>query len=450
MTINLKFSIFKYFLLLLLGLMVMPGALGSVWAILFIFYSLTRGRLGCVLAMLTYLSAIILNPHVFSVPSLPTLNLLIFAFVLVRYGRFKSRDDLAIIRLMLIVFALVCLSSAIVYGFDWQVSMLKLTMFFFGISALLTLLKESVKLQTNLFLEPLFTLLAMLAVMSIPTYFMYAGFAINGRGFQGAMNHPQGFALAMGSLFMLCYYRIISKASPHFWLNLGFMCLSFVFLVLSQSRTSIFALLLSLFLAEIIGYYRGGKMLFVGRIALNKYVFIGFVFAIGLALLNADKVKSLSEGILQKGSDAGNVQEAFAESRGFLFQAALRNFRENKWFGIGFQVSNGKYGGYTMKVSRDPFFGIPIGASIEKGFLPMAMLEEIGLVGGGLFILILIKLFLTGIGGQGYYAVSLFFFSIFVNFGEAVLFSLSGYGLLIWLLISTFVSAGLISRRNPQ
>lgn len=428
--------------------MVVPGMLGSVYALLFIGYALTRGRQGCVLAMLTYLSAIILNPHVFSVPLLPTVNLLIFGFVLMRYGRFKSRGNLAVIRLMLIVFTVVCLTSAVVYGFDWQVSMLKLTMFFAGISALLTLLKECQRLEYNLFVEPLFTLLAMLAVLSIPTYFMYAGFAINGRGFQGAMNHPQGFALAMGSLFMLCYYRIISKASPHYWFNLALMAMSFAFLVLSQSRTSIFALLLSLFLAEIVGYFKGGKMLFVGRIALNKWVFIGFVFAIGLAALNADKVKSLSEGILQKGSDAGNVQEAFAESRGFLFQAAWRNFKENRWFGIGFQVSNGKYGGYEMKVSRDPIFAIPIGASIEKGFLPMAMLEEIGLVGAALFILILINVFLTGVGGAGYYAVSLFFFSLFVNFGEAVLFSLSGYGLLIWLLISAFVGAGLTTRER--
>ena len=428
--------------------MVLPNALGSVYALLFIFYSLTRGRLGCVLAMLTYLSGIILNPHVFAIPTLPTVNLLIFGFILFVYGRFQSKGDIAVIRLMVMIFFVVCLSSAVVYGFNWQVSMLKLTMFFAGLSALLTLLKESQRLQQNIFLEPLFILLSMLAIFSIPTYFMFAGFAINGRGFQGAMNHPQGFALAMGSLFMLCYYRIISKQPGSFLVNVGFMGLAFVFLVFSQSRTSIFALILSLFLAEIVGYMRGGKMLFVGRIAMNKYVFLGVIFGICFALLNVDKVKELSNSVLQKGSDAGNVQEAFAESRGFLFQAAIRNFKENKWFGIGFQVSNGKYGGYEMKVSRDPFFGIPIGASIEKGFLPMAMLEEIGLIGGGIFILILIKVFLTGIGGTGYYAASLFFFSIFVNFGEAVLFSLSGYGLLIWMVISTFLCAGLLSRKG--
>jgi hypothetical protein len=79
--------------------------------------------------------------------------------------------------------------------------------------------------------------------------------------------------------------------------------------------------------------------------------------------------------------------------------------------------------------------GLPISAPVEKGFLPTAILEEVGIPGAlgflGLFLTLLYRVYRTG--DQPWAAVLLT--SIFVNLGEALFFSLGGLGLYFWIWI---------------
>jgi hypothetical protein len=81
-------------------------------------------------------------------------------------------------------------------------------------------------------------------------------------------------------------------------------------------------------------------------------------------------------------------------------------------------------------------FGLPVGASVEKGFMPSAVLEETGITGAVLVIGLLLALF-RPIVRNG--SISLFWMALvclFVNFGEMVFFSVGGLGMLFWVLMA--------------
>jgi hypothetical protein len=84
--------------------------------------------------------------------------------------------------------------------------------------------------------------------------------------------------------------------------------------------------------------------------------------------------------------------------------------------------------------SAETVMGLPTKASVEKGFLPSAMLEEIGLLGTSLTLGILFALFfpLSRYGDILFLWLALS--SLFINGGEAVFYSFGGKGLFMWLM----------------
>src|SRR5690606_26196878 len=102
------------------------------------------------------------------------------------------------------------------------------------------------------------------------------------------------------------------------------------------------------------------------------------------------------------------------------------------WKGIGFGISSDPL---DMKVQRDPVLGLPTGAVIEKGVLPLAVLEEVGIVGFFLVAGWLFMLLRRGAIRGGMPAVAVCITARLVNMGVSVLFSPGGLGLLVLLLI---------------
>ena len=85
--------------------------------------------------------------------------------------------------------------------------------------------------------------------------------------------------------------------------------------------------------------------------------------------------------------------------------------------------------------------GIPVSAPVEKGFLPTAILEEIGMLGTVLFLIFIAFLTNAVVEGSDIRWAGMYFGCLFVNVGEAVFFSVGGIGLLYWLLIGLSASA---------
>ena len=162
---------------------------------------------------------------------------------------------------------------------------------------------------------------------------------------------------------------------------------------------------------------------------------LGLAVAFGIVLLVIELVTgsilpSISE-FLRKGGE-GSVGEAFEASRGGLVSSQLRNFMASPWIGNGFGV----YADGIFPSGVRTFLGIPVSASVEKGVLPTAVLEETGLIGFVAFAY-LVYVMVSGVWRKASHAVvAMLITCLFVNLGEAVLLSPGGMGLHVWLLMA--------------
>jgi len=107
--------------------------------------------------------------------------------------------------------------------------------------------------------------------------------------------------------------------------------------------------------------------------------------------------------------------------------------------GIGFGMASIPS---ELVVVRDPVFGLPVSAAVEKGVLPLAIVEEIGVVGFGVVLLwVLALLRMSARAGVAPVAVCLT--ALFLNMGEATLFSPGGLGLLMLIMLGWAASSSL-------
>jgi hypothetical protein len=126
------------------------------------------------------------------------------------------------------------------------------------------------------------------------------------------------------------------------------------------------------------------------------------------------------------------VSEAYKDSRGNLIEAMWDNIKVTPMVGIGFGVASIPS---AMEVTRDPILGLPTGASIEKGVMPIAVLEELGIPG---FVLFCgwIGMLIRRAGQHGVKELALVATLLLFNFGESTLFSPSGFGMIELIVLA--------------
>ena len=116
----------------------------------------------------------------------------------------------------------------------------------------------------------------------------------------------------------------------------------------------------------------------------------------------------------------------------------VANIADDPLRGIGFGIASEPS---LMVVERDPVMGLPLGAAIEKGIAPLAVLEELGLVGAVLVAAWIIWLLRRGaVGGLAPFAVCLT--ALALNMGENTLFSPGGQGMLPLILFGWIYASG--------
>lgn len=285
-----------------------------------------------------------------------------------------------------------------------------------------------------------FGALVLLMILSLPLLFTNIGYMRNGSGFQGVLFHPQSFGPTIALLGAFVISRMLAKPRP-MWKDIILAGSCFVLVVLSGARTAGLALVLGVSISIIIAVLRRGlsaKRLFPGFRSLRLRMFLMLVL-VGAAL-NGSMLSDALNNYLNKnsGAESVDVMSSYQQSRGFLIDAMLDNIDENPWRGIGFGIATLPS---SMNIERDPVLGLPVSASIEKGVLPLAVLEELGILGFILFLLWLSFFMFYAIRG-GVAQVSVFLTLLLFNFGESTLFSSSGFGLLPLILIGWAVSSG--------
>ena len=263
-------------------------------------------------------------------------------------------------------------------------------------------------------------------VVSWPFVFSSLGFSRNGRGFQGVLNQPQAYGIFLGLLSAWGAAINLQKGKISA-ATLFVFGSSITALVLTQSRTGGIAFIVgvsaSITLLIFVGKFRELSAVFRRMVVLMSIVTL-------LAISTIDWWLRIALGYIFKGYDVDQLSELYASSRGFLYERALDNFYAYPFTGIGFGIDIVR----EMKVAREPFFGFPTSAPIEKGNAFVASLEEVGLVFSGLILVWLLVLLRRAVSG-GLVPLTMFFSVMALNIGEAIFFSPGGVGLLTLIFL---------------
>jgi O-antigen ligase len=268
-----------------------------------------------------------------------------------------------------------------------------------------------------------------LMTISWPLVIMPEGYLRNERGFQGILNHPQTWSVFMAFLCTWTTARILDARNPS-WFLIVVLGSSISSLFFSQGRTGGLAFVLSISLAMMCMFLiaRSGNVL---RGLRSKQIVGPLLLIVLLLLLTTERWVPVVDAYVFKRAqyNASSFSDLYETSRGRLVNRALENFEKSPLTGVGFGIDVNR----EMEISREPIWGLPVSAPIEKGNAFVDALEEVGLIVYILLAAWLSYFFKRALRG-GLVPLSIFLCSLLINLGEAVFFSPGGNGLLALLL----------------
>jgi hypothetical protein len=328
------------------------------------------------------------------------------------------------------------------------VSGLKVTAFTLGVGVVTTALYRTRHLS-DYWLSWLFTLGVFILLASVPMYGLSAGYGAAGAGYQGILVDPQTFgpvAAAITALLTGLYF--FRGRTP--WLVLLCVGLGWVGVYLSLARTALLALSLAGGIATALGFVFKPETWAkdLSRALGRPAVMIGLLAVLALGALQWTAVQSSVESFLAKDDGSASLVQALERSRGALMSQSMANFWENPLTGIGFGAPSDPVG-FAQRIERGPY-GIPVSASVEKGFMPTAVLEETGIVGALLTVVLLAFLFIPVLQHPDPTLFWVMTTCLFVNFGEMIFFSVGGMGFLLWFVMAFCHVAALRDGRGQQ
>jgi len=271
----------------------------------------------------------------------------------------------------------------------------------------------------------LFGMLGLIAVASLPFVASPTGYFRNGRGFQGIQVHPQGFGPTMAVLAAVLISQSLTERSVRLWKG-GLVMLAMAWVYLSQARIGALALVAGVSLGAVGETVRAWLSRRPTRNPVRRARLVGLGSLALLAVLVASPwIAESAWQFVTKGSKAESTVEAAFKSRGGKIEDMMLNIEQYPAWGTGFGVLAGED---YFALARDPIFGLPVMATVEKGVLPLAIIEETGIV-GALFTYPWIFLLITRSIRGGLVAGTVCAAVLITNVAEANLFSPGGQGL---------------------
>ena len=261
-------------------------------------------------------------------------------------------------------------------------------------------------------------------------------YKLNLRFFQGILNHPQALGLTVASLGALLLGQLSDED--------GFTLLLFIkisiciaLIMLSGSRTSGLALFFALIISTLIfSTNLLKKIIFKKKFSINTLFLSILFFLILFSWIFGFEIENLISDYIIKNRDLDikDILGAYQRSREVLYAPMIANIAEYPMTGIGFGL-----GSEPSSMNVKYFEGVPISAPIEKGILPLSVLEEVGIFGFFLFLIWILILILKAIAISFSSTLTLLTILLF-NLGEAGLFSPNGFGMLYLILITMSVT----------
>jgi len=206
--------------------------------------------------------------------------------------------------------------------------------------------------------------------------------------------------------------------------------------LLSEARTAGLSMILAVLLTAIIVPVLSGK-----KISLvipgfrSKRVWSVFLMSLIVGLLMAARLADVANNYMTKSgraTDSNGLLGAYDASRGNLIDNMWENVLQAPFTGIGFGIASNLN---EMIVERDPLLGLPVSAAIEKGVMPLAVLEELG-VFGMLVVFTWMFFILRRCARAGVVEFSVTLTLILLNLGEYIFFSVGGMGMLLLILLT--------------
>ncbi|MDN2578974.1 hypothetical protein [Aquibium sp. ELW1220] len=279
----------------------------------------------------------------------------------------------------------------------------------------------------------LFGLLVLVLLVSLPLIALPIGYLRNGTGFQGILNHPQAFGPTMALLGAWAAARLLGERHPT-WRSVILVGFCLFVVLASEARTAGVAMVLGIGLSVMAAPGFSGvsvRRLLPGL--RSPRLWTAFFAALLAGLMLAPVIAQKFDHYITKSgrAEAGSLFQAYDQSRGRLIDKMTENIVKRPFTGSGFGIASEPA---LMIVRRDPILGLPVGASIEKGVLPLAIVEEVGIAGALLVGAWFFRL-MRNAGRRGIAPFAVGLTAIILNFGEATLFSAGGLGLLLLLLL---------------
>ena len=341
---------------------------------------------------------------------------------------------------LLFGFCAVVAMGSVMNGYFVVVSLLKLLAFSAGVFAIL-LGADVVRVRSSDLTCWCFSLIIFCVLLGVVAQVIGAGYGAERNGvispfFKGAFSHSQTLG-AIGGL-MLVYLFTIYLFSPYRY-KLFTLCLAAVLtyqVYLTASRTGISTAVIGCAATLCLAYLApGGRRqvrFHLPRLQLAVMAGVGFILMIFVNFFTGNSLgKGLTSILLKyEGSEALSWEVLF-QTRMPLIEFMIANFKTSPLTGIGFGTSYDP--GFAAKAT---WYTAPI----EKGVLPLAVLEETGLSGSLFYWAFIIFFLIYLIRERNISGFGIFIAMLVANLGEMMFFSFGGAGGMCWFV----VAAGLV------
>lgn len=288
--------------------------------------------------------------------------------------------------------------------------------------------------QRMILSKQLFALLVLVMLISLPMLALPLGYIPGSSLFKGVMGHSQALGLTMALLGTWATFQMLSTPKPS-WGIILLTPLCITLIIFSGARTAAISLIIVIGANLMMGTYFTRQPIKKLLPGIKNRKIQSILFLLFLAIILAfPKLSDQSEAFLNKGQEINDIglSQAYQLSRGALMDKMLENINKKPIEGIGFGIASYPD---SMLVTRDPILGLPTSALIEKGVLPIAVVEEIGIIGFILFFIwvwIVLKFCIF----RGLTSIAIFMTTLVLNMGEYTFFSSGGMGLLTMILIA--------------
>lgn len=434
-----KYLDFKFLAVIVIALAASAaGEAGSLaaWGIVIVL-TLLKHRENLIKAILLLLLLVFANSTIFR--HAPQQNLLRWAVILIVMVRTLSYADMKVrVRKYgtVLVFCFAIIPSLLVSAY-LSVSVTKLFIYCLGTLSVYLLI-DTFPDVSRLALR---TFLIVIVICSTVLVFSKIGYINNGHGFQGVLNHPQGFGIVMSIAVSFFIIEWINGYYGYYsYLNKILLILSSIFLILSESRTGLLASVLAITATMVLS----NRTIF--RQNLSKFTpiifFTTIAFFVASAFVDTSPIgASIQKFLLKSGTQEYEnglleIDDAFLVSRKGILENSWDSFLSHPITGIGFAMPSPG----TSIIQANTFMGIPLEFPIEKSNIVTALMEETGIVGVFAFLLLLQSQLKKLIFPKTDPFLLLFLTVLFINLGEMAYFSIGGWGLLIQFCIGLALS----------